>query len=65
MTPTLVGIVAGYLNNTEEAREYMEKGYENRDPVLLSIKYESWVSPSLRQDAYFNNLLERIGFPVH
>jgi adenylate cyclase len=65
VTPTLVGIVAGYLNKTEESREYLEKGYENRDPVLLSIKYESWVSPSLRQDAYFNNLLERIGFPVH
>jgi TolB-like protein/class 3 adenylate cyclase/Tfp pilus assembly protein PilF len=60
---TLKGLSAGYLNDVDEAFEYFEKAYDDRDPVLLMLKYEWWVPASIRTDLRFPQLLRRIGFP--
>ena len=57
------GISAAYLNNYDEAFEYLEKAYNDHDPVLLSMKYEKWIPDILQEDPRFKNLLEKIGFP--
>jgi len=54
---------AGYLNELEEAFEYLEKAYIDRDPVLLMLKYAQWVPVLIREDPRFQKLLDRIGFP--
>jgi adenylate cyclase len=60
---TLIGLAAAYLGNIEEALVYLEKGFDSRDPILLSVKHERWVTPELRAHPYFTQLLEQIGFP--
>jgi hypothetical protein len=60
---TLKALSAAYLNELDEAFDYLEKAYDDRDPVLLMLKYEWWVPKSLREDKRFENMLNRIGFP--
>ncbi len=60
---TVTGVSAAYLGNLNEAFEYLEKAYEERDPILMMLKYEHWVPPVLSKDPRFKILLDRIGFP--
>lgn len=63
ITKTFTGISAAYLGNLDEAIDYLEKAYNDRDPILIMLKYEHWVPAALRDDPRFQNILERIGFP--
>ena len=60
---TLMGLSSGYLNDIDKAFEYLEKAYDDRDPMLLVLKYEWWVPDSIRADHRFQHLINRIGFP--
>ncbi|MEP7165666.1 MAG: adenylate/guanylate cyclase domain-containing protein [Ferruginibacter sp.] len=60
---TFTGISAAYLGNLDEAIAYLEKAFEERDPILLMLKYERLVPVLLREDPRFKNILARIGFP--
>ena len=60
---TFSALSAAYLNDNEEAFEYFEKAFIDKDPILLLLKYVQWVPLHLRQDPRFKNLLDRIGFP--
>ena len=60
---TLKGLSAGYLGDFDAAFEYLEKAYDDRDPMLLVLKYEWWVPDSLRADPRFQDLVNRIDFP--
>jgi tetratricopeptide (TPR) repeat protein len=60
---TLKAISAAYLNDLDEAFEFLEQAYTDRDPVILMLKYEWWAPASLRNDQRYQNLLQRIGFP--
>ena len=60
---TFTGISAAYLGNYDEAFAFFEKAMEDRDPIILTLKYLKWLPASLREDARFQNLLDRIGFP--
>jgi adenylate cyclase len=51
------------LDGVDEAFVYLNKAYEDRDPVLLNFKYNTLVSPTLRTDPRFQILLEKVGFP--
>jgi len=61
---TFLGICAAQLNDLEKAFDYFAKACENREPILLSIKYEHWIPNNVREDSRFKELLSRIGFPV-
>ena len=52
-----------YLNDLDLAFEYLEKAYDDHDPLLLTLKYEQWGPDNFRSDPRFEKFVERIGFP--
>jgi TolB-like protein/Tfp pilus assembly protein PilF len=60
---TYAGLSAGYLGDANSAFHYLEKAYNDRDPVLITVKYAPCVPALIRNDPRFQNLLDRIGFP--
>ncbi len=50
------------IGETEEAMTWIERAYEERDPLLLAAKTSPQLD-SLRSDPRFDDLLRRIGFP--
>jgi TolB-like protein/class 3 adenylate cyclase/Tfp pilus assembly protein PilF len=60
---TFNGVSAFHLNNIDEAFDYLEKAYNDYDPLILTIKYESWFPEHFKSDARFQALLEKIKFP--
>ncbi|MEP7107970.1 MAG: adenylate/guanylate cyclase domain-containing protein [Ferruginibacter sp.] len=60
---TFTALSAAYLDDLDEAFEYLEKAYIDRDPILMMLKYEHWVPASFRNDPRFQKIIERIGFP--
>jgi hypothetical protein len=63
VTFTMIAMSAAYLGYLDESFEYLEKGYEARDPVLMTIKYEHWVPAILKAHPRFQQFLDKIGFP--
>ena len=59
----LTGLATAFLDGIDKAFPYFEKGYEERDPVMLTLKYTGLATKELREDSRFQLLLERIGFP--
>ena len=60
---TLLGLSAAHLDEPDEAFEYLAKACEEHEPLLLSLKYQSWVPDSLKEDPRFQKVLDTIGFP--
>ncbi|HXI13305.1 MAG TPA: protein kinase [Thermoanaerobaculia bacterium] len=59
--PYHIAIVYNGLGETEKVFEWLEKGYELRDPKMTFLKVEpKW--RNLRSDPRFKNLLLRVGF---
>ncbi len=50
------------IGETEDAMTWLERAYEERDPVLLLAKTDPRLDP-LRSDPRVQDLLRRIGFP--
>ncbi len=50
------------IGETKEAMTWLERAYEERDPLLLTAKTDPFLDP-LRSDPRFQDLLRRIGFP--
>ena len=50
------------IGETEDAMTWLERAYEERDPLLINAKTEPRLDP-LRPDPRFQDLLRRIGFP--
>ncbi len=50
------------LNHSEKAMTWLERAYEEREPLLLLAKTDPRLDP-LRSDPRFDKLLRRIGFP--
>ena len=57
------GLSAAYLGDLDTAINYLERAYNDLDPILITLKYLPYVPASLRNDKRFQNLLDRIGFP--
>ncbi len=57
------GLSAAYLGDLDEALNYLEQAFIDRDPILLMLKYERWIPEVLYADKRFQDLLARIGFP--
>lgn len=58
-----IGVSAAYLGDMDEAFEYLERAYKERDPILMMLKYEHWVPATLKQDPRYAGILQRINFP--
>ncbi len=58
----LIAINLAVVGETEEAMTWLERAYEERDPVLIEAKVSPYLDP-LRSDPRFDDLLRRIGFP--
>jgi adenylate cyclase len=54
---------ATFLAGPDKAFEYLEKAYDDHDPILLMIKYLPSVPPALKEDPRFQRFLNKIGFP--
>jgi adenylate cyclase len=61
---TVIGIAAGWLNdNLDEAFHYLEKGFQEGDPLLISLKHEHWIPDAIKGDSRYLDLLERMSAP--
>ncbi|WP_162054653.1 adenylate/guanylate cyclase domain-containing protein [Pontibacter pamirensis] len=60
---TYAGVSAAHLGDIETALTYLEHASQDRDPIVIQLKYSPFVPALLRDNAEFQNLLERIGFP--
>jgi tetratricopeptide (TPR) repeat protein len=49
---TFTALSAAYLGDMDEAFDYLEKAYNDRDPILLNLRYENWGPPRFR-DCFF------------
>jgi hypothetical protein len=54
--------LSALIGETEEAMTWLERAYEERDPLLVNAKTDPRLDP-LRSDPRFQDLLRRIGFP--
>ncbi len=61
-TTTAVGFYYAMLGETDEAFAWLERGYRDRDPLMMVLKAHPLSDP-LRSDPRFQDLLRRIGFP--
>jgi TolB-like protein/class 3 adenylate cyclase/Tfp pilus assembly protein PilF len=60
---TLTGVALAHLDELDEAFICLEKAFAEREPLLLALKYQSWIPDSLKADPRYNELLKKIGFP--
>ncbi len=60
---TVIGIAASWLqDNLNEAFHFLNKGLEEHEPLMVSIKYEHWIPAALREDPRYQKLLERMEY---
>jgi len=60
----LTAVSAANLDEPEEAYAYLEKAFQEKDSLLLTLKYEFWLPKKFKEEARFQELLGRIGFPA-
>ena len=58
----VIALLSAPIGETEEAMTWLERAYEERDPLLINAKTDPRFDP-LRSDPRFQDLLRRIGFP--
>ena len=58
----LIAGLSASIGETEEAMTWLERAYEERDPLLLNAKTDPHLD-LLRSDPRYDDLLRRIGFP--
>jgi tetratricopeptide (TPR) repeat protein len=61
---TTIGLLAWRLGHLDEAFEFFDRAYTERDPIMPSIHlYAVFLAPSLRCDPRFRDLLVRMRAP--
>jgi len=58
------GLSAAYMGDLDIAFEALEQAYNDIDIHMLTMKVAPYVPSLLRNDKRFQNLLDRIGFPL-
>ncbi len=58
----LIALLSALIGETDEAMTWLERAYDERDPLLILAKVDPRLDP-LRSDPRFDDLLRRIGFP--
>ncbi len=57
-----MGLTEAWIGNIDKAFECLEKGFNDRDPILITLKHAPHVPSLLKADSRFQHLLQRIGF---
>jgi hypothetical protein len=60
VSPYGFAVLYAALGERDTAFEYLERAFEERDPMLLAVKVDPACDP-LRSDPRFDELLRRIG----
>jgi len=63
ISPCNRGLAAAWLGDPDRAFIYLEKSFEDREPMLLIIKTWPIVPDYLKEDIRYQDLIRRIGFP--
>ena len=59
----IMAVSSAYLGDLNESISYLQQAYEDRDPMIILLKYAHWVPGILRTDPQFNAILNNVGFP--
>ncbi len=62
VSPFEIAMVYTSLGEKDQAFEWLEKAYEERDPNMVWLKNVAWLDP-LRSEPRFQSLLRRMNFP--
>lgn len=62
VSPFLIALLCTGLDKKDEAFEWLNKAYDERDPQLIWVKLEPELEP-LHSDPRFASLLQRMGIP--
>jgi hypothetical protein len=60
---TLIAETYQALGDLDQAFEWLEVAFREKDPFLFSVLFANPHLDSLRSDARYDDLLRRIGFP--
>jgi predicted Zn-dependent protease len=63
ISPYLLAMTHVALAEEDQALAALEQAYDDRDRYLVSLKIDDAFDP-LRDNAHFQNLLRRVGFPL-
>jgi hypothetical protein len=63
ITKTFSAMSAAHLNNIDEAFMYLNKAYEEREPIILTLKHAAFIPQAIKNDPRYKVLLDKIGFP--
>ncbi|MDQ3682199.1 MAG: adenylate/guanylate cyclase domain-containing protein [Bacteroidota bacterium] len=63
ISPFNMALAYAWIEDLNEAITYLEKAYNERDPMLLTIKTWPNVPDNLKNDPRCQELINRIGFP--
>ena len=55
--------VYAHLDDFNQAFQWLDTAFEERDGLLVVLKHNPWPNESFRQDPRYQELLRRIGFP--
>ena len=61
VSPYGIALIYAGLGEKDQAFEWLEKAYEERDPNMVWLKNDAWLDP-LRFDPRFHSLLRRLNF---
>ena len=59
--PFNIALVYAHLGETDKALEWLERGYQQRDPKMTFLKGEPRLK-NIRDDPRFRDLMQRVGF---
>ncbi len=63
ISPFNRGLAAAWMGDLDQAFLYLEKSFEDREPMLLTIKTWPNVPDNMKADSRYWELIQRIGFP--
>ena len=58
-----MSFASGFLEDIDEAIDWLEKAYEEHDAYLCILKYYPWIPVRLQQDSRFQSLITQMNFP--
>ncbi len=59
----IMSFAYGFLEDIDEAINWLERSHEEHDAYLCILQYYPWVPIKLRQDLRFNSFMSKMNFP--